>query len=130
MVDETPVPDNLIGKLHGEVMLDEKSAYIESLPPLAPEIDAKIEAMLQVSHEKDENHARILLQSIHVEQVPVHEVRYSYAGVDRKLWICGQENLVYAPGTPWNRGRLAMLGGILAGFMIAAGVAVWFFLLR
>jgi hypothetical protein len=130
VVDDTPVPDDLVGKLSGEVVADEKSPRIDALPSLAPEIDAKGKAMLQLSHELDEDRAHILLQHLHVERVPIHEIRYLYAGVDRQLWICGNEHHVYAPGAPWHRGRLAILVATMAAVLLAAGVAVWFFWLR
>jgi hypothetical protein len=64
-----------------------------------------------------------------VERLPLYEVQYKYAGVDRKLWICGNEQGIYAPRAPRNRQRLfwVIAGTALA---VAALIGLGVFLLR
>ena len=50
-------------------------------------------------------HLEPLLQALRVERIPLLEIDYKYAGVERKLWICGQQQEVYAPKSPWRRQR-------------------------
>jgi hypothetical protein len=127
VLDWTPVPDNLIGKLTGDVLIDEKTPHIESAPPVSPEVDSHVAALLQASHDLDEDHARILLQHLHVERIPVFQIDYTYAGRDRQCWICGGERFVYAPHAPWPRGRLAACITGAAMAVVAAGLALWYF---
>ena len=60
----------------------------------------------------------------------MQEVNYTYAGVERKLWLCGNENEVYAPNAPWNRLRLmwtilTCVGvGVLAVGLLTGGVSL------
>ena len=70
----------------------------------------------------------MLLQELHVKQIPQLEVQYMYAGVDRRLWICGQEERVHAPGAPWHRGRYWLLVGcaVAAAVVAIAGLAYAF----
>ena len=83
-------------------------------------------ALLEKSHAIDAEEERILMQALRVERIPLHEVRYQYAGVDRQLWICGSGEELYAPNAPWNRGRvIALVAGVVAAVVsLVAGVAL------
>jgi hypothetical protein len=127
VLDRTPVPDKLIARLGGDVVLDEKAPQIERVRAVAPEVDGHVESLLTASRQIDEANARILLQHLHVERVPVFEVDYTYAGVGRQLWVCGKERSVYAPKAPWHRGRLAALVAGLVLAAVAVAAALWLF---
>jgi hypothetical protein len=126
LIDVTPVPDNWFGHLSGEMMAEERGPRIESFNPVNDDIDERARKLLERSHDVDEARTRILLQHLRIERIPLHEVRYRYAGVERKLWICGNEKDIYAPEAPWNRSRLygTVLGSILAG-VVVIGLVVW-----
>lgn len=126
ILDVTPVPDAWLGKLTGEVLTDEKATRIDSCDGL-PESPARTaRELLAKSHDVDEQTTRIVLQALHVERLPLHEVRYKYAGVERRVWICGNERGIHAPNAPYNRGRwFTMIGGVVLGVSLAIGAAVW-----
>jgi hypothetical protein len=128
VLDVTPVPDNWLGRLSGEVLFDRKAGRIEECDSVPEAVAKKAQQLLAHSHAVDEAQERILLQLLHVERIPMQEVRYKYAGVERLLWICGSRQDVYAPKAPWNRKRLfGMIAGIAAA--VAAVVALIVYLL-
>jgi hypothetical protein len=121
VLDVTPVPDPWLGRLSGEVLVDEKAPRLEGCPEVPDAVAQKANELLAASHDFDPKQSRLLLQLLHVERLPLHEVKYKYAGVERQLWICGAEQAVHAPGAPWNRQRLF---GVIAGAVAAVALAV------
>jgi hypothetical protein len=105
-VDVTPVPDYWLGRFSGELLVDAKARRIDSCESVPELITQKVKELLGKSHEVDERHTRIILQLLQVERLPLYEVRYKYAGVERQLWICGKEQGVHAPSAPRNRKRV------------------------
>ncbi|MFO0928220.1 MAG: hypothetical protein U0736_14475 [Gemmataceae bacterium] len=130
VLDVTPVPDDWLGRLAGDVLVDVQAPRIDDCPPEVPEtVAAKARELLARSHAINADQERILVQLLHIERLPLHEVRYRYAGVERQLWICGTEQALHAPKAPWNRTRLyQLLGGI--GAAIVALIVVIALLLR
>lgn len=125
LFDVTPVPDDWFGRLSGETLVDVRKERVDDFPPVNEEVDGRARDLLKRSHEIDEGQTRILLQHLQIDRIPLHEVRYSYAGVDRRLWLCGKEMEVYAPDAPWNRSRLygtiltvALIGAVLLGGLL------------
>ncbi len=129
VLDVTPVPDNWLGRLSGEVLVDLKSRRIESCDSLPESAARKASDLLRKSHEVDEQETRTILQLLHVERLPLYEVKYTYAGVERQLWICGKEQGIHAPNAPRNRKRMFWL---ISGIVLAViGLIVLvYFLLR
>ncbi len=128
LLDLTPVPDNWFGRLTGEVLRTTRATRIDHVEPYNEEIDKRVQALLDRSHSLENDQSRILLQQIHVERIPLHEVPYRYAGVERRLWICGNEKAVYAPDAPWNRSRLALLiASVLFGLIIFIAFFLYLF---
>jgi hypothetical protein len=126
VIDVTPVPDNWLGRLSGEVLSDLKEQWIERCEVVPETVAQKANELLAQSHVIDEKQERILLQLVHIERLPLQEVHYQYAGVDRQLWICGAEQAIHAPNAPWNRQRLfGLIAGILAGVMIVGGLILY-----
>lgn len=125
VLDVTPVPDEWFRRLSGEVLVEEKAQQIDLVPTVSPEVDTCARELLERSHDVDERGARILLQHLRIERVPITEVQYTYAGVEHKLWISGYEKEVYAPEAPWHRGRLmGMIGAIVLAVAAIAGVTI------
>jgi hypothetical protein len=120
ILDVTPVPDKWLGSLSGDAVIDRKEPLIDGAVAVTPDVDAKVNELLAQSHAVDTGEARILLQALRVERIPLVEVAYKYAGVERKLWICGQQQEVYAPKSPWRRQRLLMVA--LAGAVVVAAI--------
>lgn len=129
VLDVTPVPDDWLGRLSGEVLLDVQAPRIDACPAGVPEtVAVKAADLLTRSHAIDADQDRILVQMLHVERIPLHEVRYRYAGVERQLWICGTEQALHAPKAPWNRGRLyQLLAGVGLLVVVLVGVILWLF---
>lgn len=125
VLDVTPVPDNWLGSLSGESLFDRKAPRIDEseLDPISEPFTIKARDLLRQSHDIDEKHERILVQMLHIDRIALQEVKYTYAGVDRTLWICGKEKGVYAPNAPWNRSRLFFL--ITGSVLAAAGIITW-----
>jgi hypothetical protein len=120
VLDPTDVPDELFYKLSGEAAVDEEKLRIEDPPPVTPEVDRATRALLQESQAVNEDEARVLLQRLHVEKVPVHEVRYTYAGKEHRLWVCGKERAVHAAGAPWRSGQMILVVGGAVGLVLLA----------
>lgn len=122
ILDVTPVPDKWLGSLAGDPVIDLKEPRIDAAQAVTPEVDAKVNDLLAQSHAINTGEARILLQALRVERIPLVEVDYKYAGVERKLWICGRQQEVYAPKAPWRRQRVALC--VLAGALVVAAIAL------
>jgi hypothetical protein len=128
VIDVTPVPDNWLGQLGGEVLVDQRARRIESCESLPEIVAPKFQDLLTKSHDVDDRQTRIILQILHVERLPLYEVRYKYAGVERQLWICGNERQIYAPNAPRNRQRVFWLtAGIIAAIAAVVGLAIVLF---
>jgi hypothetical protein len=127
VLDRTDLPDEMIGKLQGEVISTKRAAQLADCRGLPPTVEQSSRKLLQQSQSVDERQTRVLFQNLTVDRVPVHEVHYTYAGVPRRLWIYGDGH-VHAPGAPWRRDRLLAILAAIAGAMIV--VALAFFLLR
>jgi hypothetical protein len=132
LLDVTPVPDAWLGKLSGDLLVERKERRVAHCPPdVPPEVVKKADDLLAKSHAVDEARARILLQLLHVERIPLYEVSYTYAGTDRTLWICGREQALHAPGAPWHRKRLfAVIAGATAVTVAVVAALVYFFVIR
>jgi hypothetical protein len=128
VLDVTPVPDKWLGSLAGEVLVDQRAERIEQIDALPETVAEKTRDLLSKSHEVDERHTRIILQLLHEERLPLYEVRYKYAGVDRQLWICGNQKDVHAPKAPWNRQRMFwVVAGIVLAVAALIGLGVFLF---
>lgn len=127
VLDPTDVPDNEVARMTGDTIFNQRADLIESVPSFTPELDRQIQELLQKARADAARQTRLLFQHLHVERVHIHEVTYQYAGVDRRLWVCGKEEFVHAPHAPYQRGKLF---GILAGVGLAvaalAAVLVYF----
>jgi hypothetical protein len=129
LFDVTPVPDGWFGRLSGESLVDVRQERVDDFAPVNAEVDSRARALLKRSHEI-EGRTRILLQHLQIDRIPLYEVRYSYAGVDRHLWLCGNEQEVYAPRAPWNRSRLfgtIVTAGLIGMVLIGGLVFLLFF---
>ena len=120
VLDDTPVADKVVGGLSGDTLLDVRRREIDRADSVAPDVDACVNTFLRESHAVDARQERILLQDLHVKEIPQLEVEYMYAGIDRRLWICGDEQRVHAPGAPWHRGRYWLLVGTVVAAAVAA----------
>jgi hypothetical protein len=126
VIDVTPVPDKWLGSLRGDVLFDQKAPRIDGCDSVPPSVAQKANELLARSHTIDEKQDRILLQMLHIERIPLQEVTYKYAGVQRQLWICGAEQALHAPKAPWNRQRLfALIGAIVVGIVALIGLIVF-----
>jgi hypothetical protein len=121
VLDTTEVPDENFEKLAGEAIFTRHAPRIEGVSSLPPTVAESGNKLLRQSQAVDERQARVLFQDLAIERVPVHEVQYMYAGVDRRLWIYGDGH-VYAPGAPWRRDRLWAILAAVAGVLVLAGV--------
>jgi hypothetical protein len=129
VLDVTPVPDKWLGRFTGEVLVDQQAPRIECPDSLPEAAFAKTKDLLSKSQEVDERQTRIIQQRLHVERLPLYEVKYKYAGVERQLWICGNEHDLYAPNAPRNRQRVFWVSaGIVSA--IAAVIGLVIFLVR
>jgi hypothetical protein len=122
LLDVTPVPDHWFRKLTGEVVVNVKSNQVDRFDPVSADVDRKASELLARSHDVHPDQARVILQSLRIDRIPLNEMDYKYAGVDRKLWICGQEHQIYAPQAPWNRTLFTFLTG--AAVLAAVGLIV------
>jgi hypothetical protein len=126
VLDVTPVPDPWLGHLTGQMLVEQRARLIEQFDPVTPEVDQKGRDLLAKSHAVEEDRTRILLQMLEIQRIPLYEVRYKYAGVERQLWICGSEQELYAPKAPWHRQRLLLLiAGIVAAVALLVGLIVF-----
>lgn len=123
LVDVTPVPDPWLAKRAGEVLVDSRQPQIDDVANLPEAARTKAKQLLDRSHDVDTREFRILLQHLRVERIPIHEVGYTYAGEEKKLWICGTDRAVHAPAAPWNRARMYALFAAIA--IPVAGLLFW-----
>lgn len=116
------VPNHLLRKASGEVVVDERAAPTVGGSDMPPEIQQAANALLQRAQPVDASKSRILLQWLHVERVQIQEVLYQYSGSSKRLWIYGNEQHIYAPGVPRPWGRLA---AILGGALLVVGAILY-----
>ena len=70
--------------------------------------------------------ALVLFQQVQVEKVPADEVVYEYRGSpERRLWIYGDRQHVYAPGVPRPWGKIALTSAAAVLLTAAALFAVF-----
>jgi hypothetical protein len=126
LLDPTDVPDELLSETKGDAIFSKRAARIEDPPGMPAHVESASRTILQKSHTFDQRDTRLLFQDLVVERIAVHEVVYTYAGVERRLWIYA-DGQVHAPDAPWRRDRLFyILGGIAGTVIIAILLALLF----
>jgi hypothetical protein len=123
-VHETRMPDALLKQTHGKVLCDERGTPTVPPPTLDGAVDGRVAQLLERAKAAGHSHSRLLFQHLHIEHVPIQEVRYRYRkSPPRCLWIYGDDQRIHAPGAPQPWGKLAaiILGGLLA---VAAVIAL------
>jgi hypothetical protein len=126
VIDTTEVPDENFERLQGEAIFTRHAPRIETVPDLPPSVEQSGQKLLRASQAVDAREARVLFQDMAIERVPVHEVQYMYAGVDRRLWIYGGGH-VHAPGAPWRRDRMLAIVAAVGAALIAVLAAILLF---
>jgi hypothetical protein len=112
LLDPTDLPDKLLRDSKGDAIFSERAARIDASPGMPQHVEKCSRTILQKSHAFDRRDTQMLFQDLAVQRIPVHEVAYMYAGVDRRLWVYG-DGQVHAPGAPWRKGRMwAIIGGV------------------
>jgi hypothetical protein len=117
VLDPTAMPDPLIGKAKGEVVIHERGPLLDRLPAVKPEVDQRVRALLEKSQKLNADESRLLFQELHVERVSIQEVVYRYRNSDlKRLWIYGEDQRIHAPGVPrpWGKWILIVVGIIAA----------------
>jgi hypothetical protein len=127
VLDTTEVPDANFEKLKGEAIFTRHSPRVEIAPGLPPTVEQSGQKLLRHAQSVDSRQAKVLFQDMAIDRVPVHEVQYMYAGVDRRLWVYG-DGQVHAPGAPWRRDR--MIGIVFAASAVIIAIVVLVVLLR
>lgn len=122
VIHSTKIPDKLLQQVHGETLIDERTAPAVKKPIVDPRVDERIAKILLKSQSVPEGRTRLLFQHLHIEYVSIQEVRYRYRNSPLKsLWIYGGEQRIFAPGTPWPWGKLA---AIVLGCALTVGVLI------
>jgi hypothetical protein len=119
LLDPTDLPDELLHKLNGDVIFSKRAERIDASPGVPAHVESASRTILQKSHTFDQRATRLLFQDLAVERIAVHEVVYTYAGVERRLWMYA-DGQVHAPDAPWRRDRLFYILGGVAGAVIIA----------
>ncbi len=114
VLDATDVPDNLVAGAKGETVAHKRAPLLTDVPSVEPDVDRRVGKLLEKAQAVEESCLHVLFQALHVERVPIHEVRYHYAGKGRRLWVYGTDFRVHAPDAPWRSQRL---WGILLGIV-------------
>lgn len=109
LVDVTPVPDRWLAQRDGIVLLDLREPRIEDWKKIPDAASARVQELIQDSRNVGTQDYRMILQHLRVDRIAIHEIRYRYAGEEKRLWICGEDRAVYAPAAPWNRTRMYAL---------------------
>lgn len=125
VVHSTKVPNALLQQSAGQVLVDQQTEQVTSCGEVPPEIRERGQALLDKSRPTDPSQSHLLFQHLHIEQVPIQEVVYTFRNSGHKqLWIYGNDQRIYAPGAPkpWIRLAGLIIGGIV-------GVALLIFLL-
>jgi hypothetical protein len=126
VLDTTEVPDEKFEKLRGEAIFTRHAPRIEGVAGLPLTVAECGQKLLRESQSVDDRRSRVLFQDLGVERVPVHEVCYMYAGVDRRLWIYGDGH-IHAPNAPWRRDRLVwVVAAVVGGLALAIAAIVYF----
>jgi hypothetical protein len=126
VLDATGVPDYLIHKADGEVIVQERGVIIEQCPAAPPDVMQRAQELLGKAKAVNQTDTIILQQELQVRQVAIQEVIYRYPterSPERKLWIYGSERHVHAPGAPTNWGRIILIAGcalVVIGGVLAA----------
>ncbi len=122
VLDSTDVPDKLIGKAKGEVVVSEREECVAEGERLEAAIDARINALLKSSHSVPQRLVTVLFQNLHVEKVGIYEVLYRYKQrASQRLLVYGEQNFVYAPKVPkdaLNVGLVVTFLSMVVGWMV------------
>jgi hypothetical protein len=125
---KTQIPEDQLKKAAGVVLVDVQEKQIPVAPALRADVDALTGRLLEESCRDKPDGSRLLFQRLHVEQLSVYEVSYTFGGSGRRrLWIYGEANAVHAPSAP--RAWLRLAAYILAASALLAGLAygLWIF---
>jgi hypothetical protein len=122
VLDATDLPDELLREQKGDAILTQRAERIDSTPGLPQHVESTSRALLQKSHTFDQHDTQLLFQDLGVERIQVHEVAYTYAGIERRLWVYA-DGQVHAPDAPWRRDRLFYIVGGIAATIILATLA-------
>src|SRR5262249_46498683 len=109
------------------VLVDDKTAKIETCGSITPQVDQLVTNLLRDSHAVGSG-SRVLLQRLRIEQIGIHEVLYrcGKAG-QRQLWIYGDKEQVHAPNAPWAWWRaLFIVLGFFGVFALIAALLYYF----
>jgi hypothetical protein len=117
LLDPTDLPDELLLEQRGDSVFAKRAPRIHDAPGVPNNVAQSSRTILQKSHSLDGRDTRLLFQDLVVARIPIHEVAYTYAGIERRLWIYA-DGQVHAPGAPWRRDRLLMLLGALLGGIV------------
>jgi hypothetical protein len=124
LLDPTDVPDELLRDAQGDAIFSKRDARIEASPGMPAHVESTSRTILQKSHTFNQRDTRLLFQDLAVQRIPVHEVAYTYAGVERRLWVYA-DGQVHAPHAPWRRDRMwAIAGGVAAVVILGIVVAL------
>jgi hypothetical protein len=123
VVHETRMPDELLKRAHGKVLCDERGTPTVQRPRVDGAADGRIAQLLEQSQPSAPGKSQLLFQQLHIEYVPIQEVRYRYRKSPVKyLWIYGDEQHIHAPGVPrpWGKLLAILLGCLLAVVAVIA----------
>jgi hypothetical protein len=124
VLDATDLPDELLREKKGDSIFAKRAERIDSTPGLPQQVESSSRTFLQKSQTFDERDTCLLFQDLAVERISIHEVTYTYAGVERRLWVYG-DGQVHAPDAPWRRDRMwSIIGGIAAAILLATLAAL------
>jgi hypothetical protein len=126
LLDSTDLPDDLLLKQKGDSVFSKRAARIDDSPGMPAHVESASRAILEKSHTFDQRDTRLLFQDLAVERIAVHEVVYTYAGVERRLWIYA-DGQVHAPDAPWRRDRLWTILAVLAGGILLIFLLLFLF---
>jgi hypothetical protein len=122
VIHETRIPDSLLSQVGGEVLVDDRGTPAVKAPRVESRVDNHAAKLLQQSQSAPESKTRLLFQLLHIEYVPVQEIRYRYRNSPVKcLWIYGIDQRIHAPGAPRPWGKLA---AIVLGCALAVGAVI------
>jgi len=111
IINTTAVPDDLLRKSKSVTLGSKTASVLNSIEPIAPEVDPKVGAVITKSKQ---DAARIVRQRLQVGRVPVYQIAFSAPkSVGSKLWIYGEERAVYAPDVRASKGRTGLVIGLV-----------------
>lgn len=116
VLDATDMPDALLGKVSGEVLIDEREERLSKSARVSDEVDVRANRLLSKSQNIPNTRIVLHFQRLHIEQVGIYEATYRYKEhPEQRLWVYGAEGKVYAPNAPKSWGRILLFAlGVLA----------------